>query len=74
MAISRKDFFKKACLAGACFCGFTSLGMQATASAAVASQAQPDDMPRSVRAVSRARRNREAPRRAARSRGPPDTR
>lgn len=30
MALTRKDFFKKACMAGACFCGFTSLGVNAT--------------------------------------------
>ena len=24
MAITRKDFFRKACLTGACFCGFVS--------------------------------------------------
>lgn len=43
MTLTRKDFFKKACLAGACFCGFTSLGLKATASEAIAAEAQPDD-------------------------------
>jgi len=43
MMISRKDFFKKTCLAGACFCGFASLGVQAAASETVVGQARPDD-------------------------------
>ena len=43
MTITRKDFFKKACIAGACFCGFTSLGFHAAASETVVGQAQPDD-------------------------------
>lgn len=43
MNITRKDFFLKACLTGACFCGFTSLGLKASASGAVAVEAQPDD-------------------------------
>ena len=29
MKLSRKDFFKKTCLAGACFCGFSSFTAQA---------------------------------------------
>jgi hypothetical protein len=29
MTITRKDFFKKACLTGACFCGFSSLAFSA---------------------------------------------
>lgn len=40
---TRKEFIKKACLTGACFCGFTSLGLKASASGAVAVEAQPDD-------------------------------
>ncbi len=43
MAISRKDFFKKACLAGVCFCGFTSLGLKAGAAETATNEAQPDD-------------------------------
>ncbi len=43
MTISRKDFFRKACLAGACFCGFTSLGMKVDASETVTGEVQPDD-------------------------------
>ena len=43
MTLTRKDFFKQACLAGACFCGFTSLGLKASASGTVAAEAQPDD-------------------------------
>lgn len=29
MTLTRKDFFKKACLTGACFCGFISMSAQA---------------------------------------------
>ncbi len=29
MQITRKDFFKKACLSGACLCGFASVGFSA---------------------------------------------
>jgi hypothetical protein len=43
MAITRKEFFKKACLTGACFCGFTSLGVHAAASETVSGEVQPDD-------------------------------
>jgi len=40
---TRKEFIKKACLTGACFCGFTSLVLKAPASGAVVAEAQPDD-------------------------------
>jgi hypothetical protein len=30
MPLTRKDFFKKACLTGACFCGFSSLAFSAS--------------------------------------------
>lgn len=43
MINSRKDFFKKACIAGACFCGFTSLGMQASALETDVNEVQVDD-------------------------------
>jgi predicted hydrocarbon binding protein len=43
MAITRKEFFRNACMAGACFCGFTSLGMKAVASETTTNEAQPDD-------------------------------
>ncbi|HLP15676.1 MAG TPA: hypothetical protein VK470_05425, partial [Bacteroidota bacterium] len=29
MSLTRKEFFKKACLTGACFCGFSSLAFSA---------------------------------------------
>lgn len=43
MALTRKDFFKKACVAGACFCGFTSLALNAGAAQATVGGEQADD-------------------------------
>ena len=40
---TRKEFIKKACLTGACFCGFTSLGLKASASETVSAEDQPND-------------------------------
>lgn len=43
MAITRKDFFKTACLSGACFCGFTSLAVHASNPSESTNAAEPDD-------------------------------
>ena len=43
MALTRKDFFKKACLAGACFCGFTSLAVQGASLPEASGITEPDD-------------------------------
>jgi len=43
MALTRKDFFKNACLAGACFCGFTSLAVQGSNRTETSDTAEPDD-------------------------------
>ncbi len=43
MAITRKEFFKKACLTGACFCGFTSLVVQGSNLTGTSDADEPDD-------------------------------
>ena len=43
MALTRKDFFKTACLSGACFCGFTSLAAHASNPSGSTNAAEPDD-------------------------------
>lgn len=43
MALTRKDFFRNACVAGACFCGFTSLALNAGAAQATVEGEQSDD-------------------------------
>ena len=43
MAFSRKDFFKTACLSGACFCGFTSLVVHGSNPSGSTNTAEPDD-------------------------------
>lgn len=48
MALTRKDFFKKACLAGACFCGFTSLAVQGSNLSGSTNADEPDDKNRKL--------------------------
>lgn len=48
MALTRKDFFKKACLTGACFCGFTSLAVQGSNLSGTANAEEPDDKTRKL--------------------------
>jgi hypothetical protein len=43
MALSRKEFLKKGCLAGACFCGFSSLAAEAANSHSFTGMGEPDD-------------------------------
>ena len=43
MAITRKEFFKKACLTGACFCGFTSLAVHGSNGSGNTNTSEPDD-------------------------------
>jgi hypothetical protein len=43
MTITRKDFFKKACLSGACFCGFTSFAVQGGNLSGTSNAEEPDD-------------------------------
>ena len=46
MALTRKDFFKTACLSGACFCGFTSLAVHGSNPSGSINTAEPDDKSR----------------------------
>jgi len=48
MTLTRKDFFKKACLTGACFCGFTSLAVRGSNFAGTSDAAEPDDKNRKL--------------------------
>lgn len=48
MAFTRKDFFKKACSAGACFCGFTSLAVQGSNLTEASDAVEPDDKNRKL--------------------------
>ena len=43
MALTRKDFFKTACLSGACFCGFTSLVVHGSNSSVNTNTSESDD-------------------------------
>jgi len=43
MALTRKDFFTKACLVSACFCGFTSLAVQSSNLTAISGTTEFDD-------------------------------
>lgn len=43
MALTRKDFFKKACLTSACFCGFTSLAVRGVSLPGISGTTEPDD-------------------------------